>query len=330
MDLISEKIEKWIPSKLDQTNINNLLLKIYTFSLGIDFSPVICQFNNRIKEINYNFLPGSTSSGAICFFGSIIMSLLQVGRINNIEELFTFSSCYILTDHYLDDDTISMNDKIDTIKKITKFIGDNKPQTVKPQTVKSQTIDSPIIQAVADKYIKMITNIPNSNHYLKELFRAEVKTMHLQTQNNLSRDEYLYICEWKGGLTCNAIQSLIGLEITDTEYILGACIQLVDDMLDINDDIKLKINSIATYDYRKDGKLDKLLIYTVNRIDNMNRKYNFFKPILLLGLILAVHTNRDKYSSEMLNIIEPYVHYDHETTKDELFGWFQHKIETYN
>jgi len=322
MDSIHKKIQNWVPAKSDKTNIHNLLLRLYTFSLGIDFSPALNQFRQRIKKINYDFAEGAESSGAICFFGSIIMSLLQLGYINNMEELFTFSSCYILTDHYLDDDTITMEKKISTIKQINSFI-----KKVGDGDEEMGQIDSPIIQAVADKYIEMVTKLPGSEKHLKELFRAEVKTMYLQTHDNLDRDTYLKICEWKGGLTCNAIQSLLGLEITDTEYTLGACIQLVDDMLDINDDIDLKINTIATYDYREDGNLDRLLVYTVDRIDNMDRRYTFFKPILFLGLILAVHTNRDKYSPEAIKTIDPFIHYSPSTTKDGLFSWFQYKLK---
>lgn len=321
MDSIYEKIQRWIPAKSDRANAHNLLLRLYTFSLGIDFSPALNQFRKRIQEINYDFTEGAKSSGAICFFGSVIMSLLQLGYINNMEELFTFSSCYILTDHYLDDATITMEKKIKTIKQINIFI-----KNVGENTEMEQ-IDSPLIRAVADKYIEMVTKIPGSEPHLKELFHAEVKTMYLQTHDNLDRDTYLDICEWKGGLTCNAIQSLLGLEITNSEYTLGACIQLVDDMLDINDDIHLNINTIATYDYQKDGNLDRLLIYTVNRIDEMENRYAFFKPILFLGLVLAVHTNRDKYSSEIIKIINPFIHYSPSTTKDGLFEWFQYKLE---
>ena len=173
----------------------------------------------------------------------------------------------------------------------------------------------------------MVTKLPGSTQHLKDLFHGEVKTMYLQTHDNLDRNTYLEICEWKGGLTCNAIQSLIGLEISDAETTLGSCIQLVDDMLDVNDDISLNINTIVTYDYKTDNNLDKILLYTVNRIDNMNRRYNFFKPILYLGLVLAVHTNQDKYSQEMLHIIKPFIHYNPSTTKEGLMKWFLHKLE---
>lgn len=316
MNGIYEKIEKWIPSKSDKVNIHSMLLNIYTYSLGIDFSSALDQFRDRIAKIDYDFKDNATSSGAICFFGAVIMSLLQLGYINNIDELFTFSSCYILLDHYIDDDTISSKEKYITINKINDFV-----------ETRDTTIDSPLIQAVADRYVNMVTKIPSAEQHLKNLFNAETKTMLMQKSDKLSREEYLHICEWKGGLTCIGIQALLELEITEEEYTLGSLIQMFDDILDIEDDLALGINTIATYDYKTTGCLDELLIYAVDKTESMDRKYNFFKPILYLGLVLGVHTNRDKYSSEMIEIMDNFIHYTPGTTKDEIMNWFQHKIE---
>ena len=101
----------------------------------------------------------------------------------------------------------------------------------------------------------------------------------------------------------------------------------MDDIIDIEDDIKAHIHTIATHDLKTRGNLDDLLIYTVNEIDEMSSRYNFFKPILLLGLILAVHINRNKYSTEMIQTIEPFIHYNPNTTKEGIIKWFQHKLE---
>ncbi len=314
MELIHEKLEKWIPSKNKQPETDNILFKFYSFAAGIDFSPIIKKFKERIDKINYKFAYGAKASGAVCFFGSSLMSLVQLGYIKNVDKLLTFSSCYMLIDHYLDDDTISMKDKTRTISQINKFIEGNYNKT-----------DNTIIKLVADKYIEMES--PKTSVHLKNLFKAEVKTMRLQTKANLNRETYLQICEIKGGLTCNAIQSLIGLDITGDEYILGSCIQLVDDILDIDDDISLNINTIATHDYRKLGNLDNILVYTINKIDNMNNKYNLFKPILYLGLMMAIHTNTDKFSDEMIEIISPFIHYESSSDKDTFIELIRNKID---
>lgn len=314
MNIISSKIQKWVPAK-NGTNSNNLLSEIYYFSLRVDFSSALNHFRNRIKEIKYNFVDGATSSGAVCFFGSIIMSLLQLGYVKNIDELFTFSSCYILLDHYLDDDTISLADKKEAIKQISSFINGNTSEN-----------NHEIIRTVAERYQRMVTKIPTAVEHLKALFQIEVESMHLQSNPNLTREQYLSICERKGGLTCVAIQALLELEVSSTDKILGEIIQICDDTADIEDDIAANIHTIATHDFKTKGNLDDLLIYCVDKIDELDNKYNFFKPILLLGLIFAVHINQDKYTPQMLEIIEPFIHYNPGTTKEKIVKWFQHKL----
>lgn len=302
MNLVRDKIRKWIPSKSDDNKLKYDMIKLYTLFSSTDLSPLFNHFSNRVNKIKYDFMDSAITSGAMCFFGSLTMSICQLGYINNIEELFTFTACYILTDHYLDDNTVMLSDKRKTIEQINDFVnkvgnGDNK----------DHEIDNHIISVVADNYINLITKIPSSEKYLREMFQAEVKTMYLQRQRDLDRNTYLEICEWKGGLFTNAIQSILELEVTQSDYDLGSCIQLIDDILDVNDDIYLGINTIVTHDYETYGNLDKILIYTIERIDKLDNKYNIFKIILAWGFTLAVHNNREKYTNEMVNMMDDFI-----------------------
>ena len=333
-ETISDKIHKWIPSKNDTDEVWQPISKLYSIFLTTDFTEFLNQFKIRLKTINYNFTDGSLPSGAVCFFGSIFMSMAQMGYIGNLEELFTLSACYILLDHYLDDKTVGIEDKVKTINQIKDFINGNSSQIDEgvssqiDEGVSSQ-IDDPILKAVADRYMSMVASVPTSEPYLKNLFKAEVKTMMLQRSSELSYNEYLHICEWKGGLTCEAIQALIGLEVTQAEYDLGACIQLVDDMMDVNDDMDLGIHTIVTHSYGN-NRLKELLEYIINRLDGLDSKYNLFKPILYTGLLLAIHTNKDKFSLDTLTLLEQleqYIHFNPTTTKESLVEWFQMKID---
>ena len=326
MDSLYEKINRWIPSKSDDTESRSQLIQLYKLGLATDFSPIFRQFGNRIQDMKYDFLQSAITSGAMCFFASLVMSICQLGYINNIDELFTFAACYILTDHYLDDNKILMVEKVNTIRQINKFIDAVGPVKNSISFSDNIRINSPIIRVVAKNYVNMVTNIPNSEQHLREVFHAEVKTMYLQTHSELDRNTYLEICEWKGGLFCNAIQAILGLDITLAEYDLGACIQLVDDIMDIEDDIKLGINTIATHDYRTYGNLDKLVVYMVNRIDKLDRKYTAFKTILYIGFTLAVHNNREKYSSKMLELMENFIYFKPTTTKKNMIVWLKDKI----
>jgi len=323
MDLSSnyEKIDRWIPSKYDVNGIKDVFWQLCLLCSTIDYSSLFKLFDNRIKKLDYGFMDSAITSGATCFFGSLIMSICQLGYIKNIDELFTFAACYILTDHYIDDNTVPMKEKIKTINQIDTFINNITPNASDLSNENNIGIESEIIKVVAKNYISMINKIPSSEKHLKEMFQVEVKTMFFQTNPNLNRQDYLYISEWKGGLFCIAIQSLLELEITQAEYEIGAVIQLVDEVHDIDDDIQLGINTIATYDYKTYGNLDKLLDYIINKIDNLNSKYNLFKPLLYSALILAVKNHEAKYTQPTINLINNFNYYQPTTSKQTLMEW---------
>ena len=182
MDETYRKIGRWIPSKYGNVRDRNSLLYLYSMTLGIDFSPLFRQYNQRIQKLEYDFMESVIASGAMCFFGSILMSLCQIGYVKNIEDLFTFAACYILTDHYIDDNTISPKDKKNTIKDITMFLEDtNNINLIRNKTMRD----------VASKYITMIEKTPESHEHLKRMFEVEIETMYLQATDNLSREKYL-------------------------------------------------------------------------------------------------------------------------------------------
>ena len=81
MELLGKKIEIWIPRNNDNNSSQDILSKIYSFILGSNLTPLTSDFNSRLSKINYDFIEGAASSGAVCYFGSIIMSLLQIGYI---------------------------------------------------------------------------------------------------------------------------------------------------------------------------------------------------------------------------------------------------------
>ena len=338
------KISTWIPPKNNGNNVSPLLLSLYSYLLGVNFDPIVQDYKKRVGVLKKNFTKGPLISGAVCFYGSMLMSLLQLGYINNIEHLFTFASCYMLMDYHLDDPSIPDETKKQTLRNINSFMCQMQGSDMDQQTKNSldnqtknssdnQTKNSPdnqkdpIIEVIGKQYLKMVRNIPCSEVHLKNIFTIESKTQATQKYSNKKREEYLKICEDKGGYTCYALQSLLELPITGEEYTLGACIQLVDDLLDIDEDMDSNIHSIVTHDYSTDGNLDKLLEYTVNRISDMDRKYNLFKPILLLGLVFAVHIHREKFTPGMLDLIDNFIYYQPVTTKESLLEWLEHKFK---
>ena len=308
---IHEKIKTWLVPKKSKIGLE--LSHFDKVLSDIDFSPVTKYFSVQTNTLDYEFEKSIISAGAVCFIGSLFMSLTQLGYIRNIDQLFTLASCYMLLDHYIDNPSIPSVKKKETIKEIKHFLDS------------FGYSDNPIVKVVSNRVISMISSVPSSKQYLDNLFKIEIESMKLQQQKDLSREEYLELCEKKGGLTCEAIQSLLELEVTEGEYELGACIQLVDDLMDLDDDISLGINTIFSHDLHHYKILDKIIIYTVNKIDKLGSKYNFFKVPLYLGLCFGVHINRSRISSELLNQFEPFI-YSETITKDELLDWFGSKF----
>ena len=112
---ISEIYEKWGLKR-------GIYLENSSVFEKIDFSPLIDAFTTRLKTISCKFSHSEEVSGAICYFGGITTSLLHFGYVEEIEGLFTFALCYMLIDHYLDDNNISEDEKKKSMKDIYNFI----------------------------------------------------------------------------------------------------------------------------------------------------------------------------------------------------------------
>ena len=284
IDKINHQMQTWLSSK-----DNKLFYVLFYLVTSINYNPVIKIFRDRLKTIDYNFIKGSEVSGSVCFFGSLLMSWAQTGKINNIDELFTLSACYMIIDHYIDSPDISKKDKEKTIRELMLYI--HSPYKT----------NNPILLAIGKRYTDMIKVISSCKSYVDKLFMTEIKTSYLQ-QQQLHRKDYMQICYDKGSQTCEAIQSILGLPVTQAEKSLGFVIQSLDDLLDVKEDLQAGINTIATYDLQHYKTLDKLWIYTLDQIYNLDNKYNLMKIILMISLITAINTCKDCYSEELIRI----------------------------
>lgn len=217
------------------------------------------------------------TSGGIEFYGSIGISLLETGTVCNIDHLFHFTTMYMLTDHWLDDATINREQKLKMAVKLYRLV--QNPRRVH---------DSPVISILTDRLVNLVRDRPLSHSILKEAFEAEMISAVVQSKGNLSADMYLKICEWKGGSMIQVIQSLCGSKPDRSGYIAGACIQLMDDMHDIDEDIADGIHTIATHIKNRYGNLDPLLFYTINLVNQLDEKHTLLKPGLMAMMMHSV------------------------------------------
>lgn len=310
---------------------------------NIDFSAPINAFICRLSRLPYKFSKSEQVSGSICFFGGVFTSLLHHGYIKNIEHLFTFAFCYMLIDHFLDDDSISSTSKERSMKKIFSilcFSGVSVEENTGEQ--KDEDGDLVISEEIIKRYRDMIEDT-SCLEEIKELFRAELEGSKICKNKNWERDIYFNNACEKGGYTALVIGRIIGIKKEDLEgsegaLRLGSLIQLVDDFLDISDDISLGIYTLIQYDIDH-GNLDEYIIYCLEEINSLPDTYNFFKPILTLGVVLGLHDllknvvseeKRDSFlSSELQELLSPYMIFDSETSKDTLNEWFHEKLYSY-
>ena len=313
---MEDVLKKWLFLK----NESNLTLDtLYLQLKHLDFTPIIKAFTDRLETIPCSFSKSEQVSGSICFFGGVFTSLLNYGYIEEIEGLFTFALCYMLIDHFLDDNTISSEEKNKSMKEIHDFIS------------KGKRSENKLIDAAADRYLKLIDKVPQCQYYIMKLFKSELEGVKIQQNPNLEREVYLKIAEEKGGLTAAVIGSIIGLDSEEeksSSIILGGLIQEVDDHLDIYDDTYLGIYTLARYDIDHGG-LDKYINDSIKKINKLSSVYNFFKPILLMGIILGVHDNPGCVSEELNNLLQKYNPFSKNTSKDTLTEWFHDKLYLY-
>lgn len=317
MDKIEKVLEKWLfPKNTPNITLETLYLQIK----NLDFTPIIKAFTDRLETIPYSFSKSEQVSGSICFFGGVFTSLLNYGYIENIEGLFTFALCYMLIDHYLDDNTINQEEKNKCVKEVYYFMSTG------------EKCENKLINAAADRYLKLIEEVPACQEYFMKLFKSELEGVKVQQDKNLPREVYLRIAEEKGGYTAAVIGSIIGLDSEKQKrenFRLGSLIQTpLDDTLDIFQDTLMGIYTLVRYDMDH-GILNEYICKSIIEIDELSNVYNFFKPILLLGIILGNHDTPGHISKELNELLQKYNIFDENTSKDSLTEWFHDKLYKY-
>nr|QBK93524.1 MAG: hypothetical protein LCPAC404_02280 [Pithovirus LCPAC404] len=261
---------------------------------------VLGWYKNRLSQLKTDDL--DPISGFICFCGALLFCKTVKGKLEHIEELFRYSTLYLALDHYLDDLSVSMVGKRKLIKVLSNIIIDK-------NILENHSDPDPRLVDLIEGFKIILKCSPDSLTSLRKIYDEEIKTFRLQELQYLTREEYLSCSLAKGGYTVNAIESLIGLVPTDDGYNLGSCIQLEDDIRDVLVDMKEKINTIATYDYRVNGNLDDLALDVVSRIDALNEKYWVFKSILMIGIVHTIVTN-SYFSDNLRDELEIYLPID--------------------
>lgn len=234
----------------------------------------------------------SLTTGAACFYCGLALRLLHDHRDlttlpKQLDALFSFTMLYMLADHYLDDSQVKQSSKDELVKQIEIAMTTN------------ESSDHPLVV----HYRKIIELIPEAKEPLQLAIRSELQSCKVQKIEGLTREQYREMAYDKGGTSVQILQAIMGIYPDDAGYQLGACIQIVDDIIDVDDDAAERIHTMMT----ESEFLDEAFVETVHQIDGLPNEYNIFKPALMLMLLYGLAESSQRYSSSFLEGMQDYV-----------------------
>jgi hypothetical protein len=272
---ISPELKRWCQMTHQSIDCLN-----YPFLKGIE--ETILQFPELLPNLTSEKV---LTSGAVAFNGAILLSLAETQTISKLDAIYHFTLLYMILDSFLDDPQTTSDRKKSVTHHLNQMI--NRPKDL---------IDGdPILKPLHYSLERILDGQPYSHPYLKKAYQSEVESSVYQTLSSLPGSFYLKLSSWKGGTTLQAIQAILGCQPSQSGYDLGICIQLIDDICDLEEDLEEKVNTIATHTYQADGNIDHLLFETINRIDQLSIKYNLFKPIMI-GFVLHILSSSSFFS----------------------------------
>ncbi len=255
-------------------------------------------------------------SGFCCFVGSILFALTCGNTLECMDELFKCSTLYILFDHYMDDSTIDESDRRRLIKNISKIFLNCPIDDLTDSREKD----------IVTSFNLILTKIPSAKASLSLILSNEITGYRLQSNHNLTREEYLLLAINKGGYVLNGIESILKISPTTDAFDLGSCIQLDDDLRDVAADMRDNINTIATHDLRVDGNLDKLALYLGEKLHNLDEKFIVFK-VVLIGMLVHTIVSNTYFTERLRNSVEEYLVIDKRLTFELLMAVVRGEME---
>lgn len=232
--------------------------------------------------------PGEMLSGLAFFVSMFVVNFIYNGSQLKIEPMWDFVLFYLYFDHQLDSNKSTSMYKKMMISQVIDYTQD-------PEQSPSDPIFS--------KYCGYVKN-PVYQFYLFRVFLAEIFGLRFQMPNlPLTRTDYLNIAVIKGGTTTEAMAVMMDIPPKDLS-LFGACIQVFDDLMDVDQDLERKTETIATHDKRQTNYVDNTFIDLVILIDQLPTNLNLIKMIMIDSLIILTQKQPNSLSPTLINDIQ--------------------------
>lgn len=283
-------------------------------------------FMTRVRPLDkeFHFTKSELVSGAAFFYISLAISIWETASIDKIDQLFSLTACYMILDNFLDHPIYEDEEK-DLVMSELEIILQTLANTNENTTTKINNTDQyhPITKAV-NRYLQhIVKTVPEAIKSCIELFVAEKTTAKFQKQSGWSSYPLIVFAEYKGGATCDAITSIIGVENSFPYYRLGSIIQLLDDLIDVEEDQELEINTPVTQCLNKHGNIDEIVDWIADSIRTLPNVLEPFKFLLCFALIVILSIHFDYLSTLSQGHVKKYlmVNNNHKNREDWI-DWF--------
>lgn len=248
-----------------------------------------------------------------------IMNSIQILYGMEVEltpSIFAYSMLYPYSDNYLDDSTISIDDKIEFNNRFRNWLLglNDKPINKNEERIKS------LVKKIEDEYNR--DDYPEVYESLLFIHKAQVESLKQQKNKTIPYEkDILGISFEKGGASVLADGYLVRGELTEDEmnfcFGYGVFLQIIDDLQDIEEDLANNHMTILSQ-LAKKYPLDKLINRLINFIKELflNEKiYNSKDAIRLkqvieecsiIMLFEAISKNSKSFSKVYIKEIESY------------------------
>lgn len=298
-----EILRKWFPiMSAKKKYAINLFAKSIMSEIYIDHGSLnafIKQNLTQFPVIDHLYLSGMTF-----YMSAILLSLCINGNIRNKDSIMSGALLYLIVDNTLDsNDPKDIKDFV----KLINFVINSDLDAINA----GYPLDNSMINL--DSSIKFYRNMVQNNRDIiiatKDIFESEVLSVKIQSKSDLTRKDYMEMAKDKGGKTGILLYKIVSDQYDDinSAYKIGFCCQLIDDIMDLQEDIDNKINTIATYDYKNNCNLDILFNETLEHIDSIDNKFNMLKYACMI-LLLYVTSKYNILSTDMYRKIYPHIY----------------------
>lgn len=297
-------VRRWLPNidHDDKVKLNNILTgtEITSGTLLLRKYISLLKPYSKILRIDHNPREEDCiASGAVFFYGCLCYIMHFNNSGSHIEDILYYNILYILVDHYIDDIKVSSIVKHHAIDQMFMLLHD-------PMCYKKLNLSDPSFELIAITYHKLISRCPAAKRSIIKLFQSEIDGLSIQNKSNHTRNVYYDIALRKGGETMEVLRSIVDNDdLSQATYHLGTIVQLLDDMLDVNSDMKNNINTIATYDLINKGNLDELWTDTIYRINDIDPKFIIFKILFMFFAVYIPYRNENAFTSELVSVVKP-------------------------